>query len=176
MDKEYICIECGKLFQGSIKAQHKFCSNKCGFRYRRKTGITMRGKQIKTNCELCGKIFFNNRTQKGKFCSRLCADKGEHRNNPKTGCSTIEIICRECKKPFYDSLYNLRKYCSKECYWKFRLRQCGYKSFNCLCCKKDFVIRVSRYRSGIKSYNRKFCSKTCCRKMGANYGYRKNKN
>ena len=65
---EFTCKNCGKAFKAQCMGQNKFCSNKCGAAFRRKSGIDNEIRQ----CEYCGKEFEVNKYAKTKTCSRTC--------------------------------------------------------------------------------------------------------
>ncbi|MEK6879550.1 MAG: hypothetical protein AABY22_08085 [Nanoarchaeota archaeon] len=122
-----LCIECGRIFKGSFNA--KFCSNKCGFHYRRKTGVSNRankGNQIEKICVICGKKFYANKggIDKVKFCSVMCMGLSKRRMGVKNiKNSIIEFTCKNCGKYFYKYFYNLAKFCCRKCYDEYRRKK-----------------------------------------------------
>lgn len=73
--KEYVCEVCGIDFQSKKQANVRFCSEKCGAKWRRDSGLD----DIVKPCELCGADFTSNRYDKVRFCSRSCARKHQHK-------------------------------------------------------------------------------------------------
>lgn len=69
--KTFICVECGKSFEGVDNGYTRFCSNKCKAAHRRKSGVDNEIRQ----CEYCGKDFEVNKYAKTRTCSRSCRNK-----------------------------------------------------------------------------------------------------
>jgi endogenous inhibitor of DNA gyrase (YacG/DUF329 family) len=80
-EKKLICQSCGKEFE-SVFSDTRFCSNKCGERYRRKYN----GVKYTRKCNYCGNEFTatkrNESKPDNKFCSTKCAS--DNRYHPKT--------------------------------------------------------------------------------------------
>jgi hypothetical protein len=63
------CEQCSAAFDSiSVRADDRFCSNKCKSAWRRASGVDDEVRQ----CERCGTDFTINRYQKARYCGRLC--------------------------------------------------------------------------------------------------------
>ena len=113
------CLECGKTVIGHNRGNKKFCSNSCGNKYRKRTGITIRGKQLLKKCEYCGKEFYcNSSNTDRKLCSRKCAD-GYTKISRTVYIRSIKSLnqfkCKHCKKEFLNKDIT-RVYCGRKCF------------------------------------------------------------
>ena len=118
-----VCLECGKLFK-SKNYNAKYCSESCGYLFRKGTGISIREGRIKLICKVCKKPYYvmNSIKDKSNYCSKKCSAIGislKDRLRKK-----VECVCKFCGKKFfaYSSHKLLRKYCSRECYDRKRER------------------------------------------------------
>lgn len=122
MVRKKLCLNCGKI---NIIIKHgegrKYCNNKCGYNYRRKTGYSMRSLYKRRKCKVCGIIHYINKDQerlKMRFCSSKCATQDRSVKLSKPITPRKEFKCLYCKKSFFDYKFKLRKYCSTICYIK----------------------------------------------------------
>lgn len=126
MARRKLCLGCGKIINIIKHGENKkYCSNKCGIRYRRKVGLSIRSEYYKKECVICGKTFYINKSQKklnSRFCSRACMGKGFRIEKKVNLMPRMEFICKECNIKFYDLRYKNRKFCSHNCYNKYRGR------------------------------------------------------
>jgi hypothetical protein len=121
-----ICLQCGKFSeQGS---NSKYCSNRCGWHYRKEHGTSIRGAYNQRNCEICQKSFFVNKWMPySKYCSQKCAFKGQRatRHKGMIRSRSKEYKCRECNKTNLCGLIQRRKFCDQQCYWRWRRANMG---------------------------------------------------
>lgn len=68
VEKEYVCLECGKNFKSTKGYNVKFCSNKCKSAWRRKAGLDNEQRK----CVVCGKEFTANKYKNVACCSKQC--------------------------------------------------------------------------------------------------------
>lgn len=98
------CIECGGPFQTSeTHSWQKYCSPKCGKRYRRK-----HNKNHKHTCSGCGEEFETHRIE-NKYCSRECFQL----NTPRV--VLVEWQCLSCGEEMETQTNDAGSYCSDEC-------------------------------------------------------------
>ena len=76
-EKEYVCLQCGKVFSKKPYGTNKFCCNNCKSKYRRASGID----NEKRVCVVCGAEFVVDKYSKTKCCSRSCAVKSRNLDN-----------------------------------------------------------------------------------------------
>lgn len=121
------CVECSAPI---VKESHgKYCSNKCGARYRKKHGNSIRGNYIEKKCILCNKAFYTplnkskwRNTQESKYCSKKCMFKGNratrHRINKRA--IILEYVCKYCHTTQVTPSHRRRKFCNQDCFRKWR--------------------------------------------------------
>ena len=154
-----ICLECGKSFKAKIRSNAKFCSNKCGYAYRRRTGISKRGNQIKFNCLVCKKEFYKNKSDIKKYCCKKCADAGRVPPIRNMNRNIVENICKNCGKRFHKEFYKLAKFCNRKCLNEYNAK--SWLKHKCKACGKEFLRRRSQ-----KSGKAIYCSWNCVLKRG----------
>lgn len=117
-----LCLNCGKIITFKKQGNHKkYCSNNCGYHYRKKSGLSVRGNLMTQECKICGKKFYINKSQKKvgyKFCSVKCSSKYLGVMRSKERVKKKKFLCKNCGKEFYDYGYKIRKYCKIECFRK----------------------------------------------------------
>lgn len=77
MDGTMICLECGAAFQPRTVVQ-KYCSLRCGERYRRKNRGKILYPSIAFQCARCGRTVVTeegSRDMRTRFCSAVCEKK-----------------------------------------------------------------------------------------------------
>lgn len=116
--ESYICLNCGKEFQGKKSAARKFCCKKCSDEYRKGKENPKLSKKVEVTCANCGKKEFVPpcRAKKYLCCSKQCL--GEYRKASHDG--QIECICPICKTIFWVKPSRVKRVkteicCSKEC-------------------------------------------------------------
>lgn len=119
-------MECGKLIKVSVKAGTKFCSNTCGYLYRKNTGYSSRSKLPKHKCEVCGREYYKGKyytkgNRNTRFCSLKCSGQAMRVSSKDLSKQKVSN-CRYCGKEFwyYSQHGRKRKLCSKDCYNKER--------------------------------------------------------
>lgn len=74
--KEFICIECGKVFTTVNNGSNKFCGNNCKSKHRRNSGVD----NEERSCPVCENAFSTNKYSKTVCCSRSCANTYRSKN------------------------------------------------------------------------------------------------
>jgi len=123
------CLECGTNVYKSVNG--KYCSDLCGFRYRRKHGTTIRpgpANYSEVQCAICLGRFYPTKYEAlrgARYCSATCAHQGQ----PATRLAKLrfvpkkEFTCRYCGTDNWCMPRQIRKYCDQKCYWAHRGRR-----------------------------------------------------
>jgi hypothetical protein len=113
---EYICINCGKSFQGKKSANRKFCCKQCSDEYHKgKENKKNKKEKVEVKCEYCGKIEYvsPSRAIKYQCCSKECSAAIKRVTEPNCTCPI-------CGTEFYVKPSRIKRTksqvcCSKEC-------------------------------------------------------------
>lgn len=113
---EYICLNCGKIFNGKRSDKRKFCCKACSDEYRKgKPNKKNEKDKVEVKCAYCGKVEYVTpcRAKKYQCCSKKCL--GDLRRKTDPNCT-----CPICGKEFYVKPSRITRVktqicCSKEC-------------------------------------------------------------
>ena len=116
--ENYICLNCGKEFQGKKSAKRKFCCKKCSDEFRKGKANPKLSKKVEVKCAFCGKIEIVSpcRAKTYLCCSTECLAnyrKSQHKTQ-------IKCICPICGTTFWVKPSRVKRVktsicCSKEC-------------------------------------------------------------
>lgn len=114
--EKYICLNCGKEFEGKKSAKRKFCCKQCADVYRRgKPNEKNLTEKIEVKCAYCGKIEYVTpcRAKNYQCCSKECSANIKKKTEPN-------CVCPICGTAFYVKPSRIKRVksqicCSKEC-------------------------------------------------------------
>ena len=109
--EKYICLNCGKEFEGKKSAKRKFCCKQCADVYRRgkpnEKNVTER---IEVKCAYCGKIEYVTpcRAKNYQCCSKECSANIKKKTEPN-------CVCPICGTAFYVKPSRIKRVKSQIC-------------------------------------------------------------
>lgn len=155
------CIVCSKDFESQRYKNQKFCSRGCANSQRYKNNKVI---ELCPNCNKEVEVTKSYlKIRKTIYCNKVCQKehlkiKYKGKNNPNYKSGGYKV-CKKCRNTFQS--YQKGNYCSPKCWYER-----NHITFNCLNCKKDFV--VSKYKK--KNSKKVFCSLYCKNKFAIQEG------
>lgn len=117
------CKFCAKPFTTALSFQ-KFCSLRCGNKFRNATRYAKRDELPDKICIQCARLFDPVRANHIKFCSRKCARDFHNGVRSRSGAKErAGLICVDCSAPIAGAATAQRKLCSA-CKRAHRLANC----------------------------------------------------